>query len=231
MSGPVLAIDTALAQCAVCVLTGGRANVIAEPMTKGHAERLPLMVREGLSEAGVAARDLERVVATTGPGSFTGVRVGLAFARGLGVGTETAVLGLSSLEALAISAGAAAEGEAVAAVIDAKRGEVFLQMFDGETGAALAPPAAVATDAAPGSILREADGRAVRLVGSGTALVAGALREAGAPFVESGVEAIDVRALAEAARGRTPEPGGPRALYVRAPDATPPAPSPFAARG
>jgi len=228
MTGAVLAIETALAQCAVCVLEGGRETVRAEPMAKGHAETLPLMVREALEAAGVAAGDLSRIAVTVGPGSFTGVRVGLAFARGLAVGTPAEAVGISTLEAIARAAGAAAEGEAVAAVVDARRGEAFLQVFDGETGEPLSAPGLFAAEAAARAALEAAEGRALRFAGPAADPVLAAAAALGAPTVRGGPDVIDPAFLARLARSLPAVPGGPRALYVRAPDATPPAPSPFA---
>lgn len=225
---PVLAIDTALARCAVAVVGGGAEHVLAEPMTKGHAERLPLMAREALEGAGVSAGELERVVVAVGPGSFTGVRVGLAFARGLCIGTKAVAVGVTSLEALAGSAGAASAGEAVAALIDARREETFLQVFDGADGAPLGAPEIASVAAAAGRLVSLAGGRPLRLVGSGADLVLPGLVASGIAARRDGPDAIDPLALARIGAARAASPEGPRALYIRAPDATPPAPSPFA---
>ncbi len=226
MTGPILAIDTALAQCAVAVVGQGVRHVIAEPMTKGHAERLPLMAREALQAVGVEAGELARVVVVTGPGSFTGVRVGIAFARGLCIGTAAQAVGVSSLEALAATAGAASEAEATAVVIDARRGEVFFQVF--ENGEELSEPAVATLEAASTRIAALADGRAVRLVGSGADLAAPMLASAGLAAIRSGPNVIDVVALAAHGAALATTPDGPRALYIRSPDATLPPPSPFA---
>ena len=98
-------------------------------MTRGHQERLAPLVREVMAEAGVAFSALDRIVVTVGPGSFTGLRVGLAFAKGLGFALDRPCVGVGSLEALA--AGAGADWPA-AAVIDAGRGNLYLQLFDGD---------------------------------------------------------------------------------------------------
>ena len=82
----VLAIDTALAACSAAVFDTQQGGIIAReslPMLRGHAEALMPLIRRIMDEAGTAFRDLDRVVVTTGPGSFTGLRVGIAAARGI----------------------------------------------------------------------------------------------------------------------------------------------------
>jgi len=81
----LLAIDTALGACSAAILDTNQGGIIASaslPMLRGHAEALMPLIRRVMDEAGTAFRDLDRVVVTTGPGSFTGLRVGIAAARG-----------------------------------------------------------------------------------------------------------------------------------------------------
>lgn len=92
-----LAIDTSMRACAVAVSAEHWAR---EAMQRGQAERLVPMVAEVLGRAGLAFGDLARVVVTVGPGSFTGIRVGLATARGLGLALGVPVLGVSTLDVL-----------------------------------------------------------------------------------------------------------------------------------
>ena len=229
ISGPLLAIDTAIAQCAVAVLDGdGVATVLAEPMTRGHAERLPLMVREALVTANVAAAELARVAAVTGPGSFTGVRVGLSFARGLALASQADAVGVSSLEALAWSAEAPGDDEVVASVLDARRGEVYAQAFDPRTGKALCAPMIAPVDEAARRLADAAGARRLQLIGTGADLLSMHAEETGLNVRRAAPDAIDPVNFARRAIGLPPQPDGPRALYVRGPDATPPAPSPFA---
>jgi tRNA threonylcarbamoyladenosine biosynthesis protein TsaB len=102
----VLAIDTALNACSAAVAAGGAVlSARSEAMARGQAERLAPLVAEVVAAAGVGFGALDRVIVTTGPGSFTGVRVGLAFARSLGVALDRPCLGVSTLEALAFSDG------------------------------------------------------------------------------------------------------------------------------
>jgi tRNA threonylcarbamoyladenosine biosynthesis protein TsaB len=124
----ILAIDTCLEQCSVSLLLpDGQLVEQCEDRTKGHAERLPLMVREILIEAGMAAKNLTKTVVTTGPGSFTGVRVGLAFARGMAIGQSFKLHGMTSFEALALSASDSAGN--IITLIDARRGQIYGQVF------------------------------------------------------------------------------------------------------
>ena len=125
----VLSIDTTLEACQAAVLDGDRVLASAsEPMQRGHQERLAPMVAEVMASAGVEFTALGRVGVTVGPGSFTGVRVGLAFAKGLGLALGIPCIGVGALDALAATAGSSAVGGKLAAAIDARRGQVYLHM-------------------------------------------------------------------------------------------------------
>ena len=119
----VLALDTTLAACSVAVVEDGRVLAArSEPMLRGHQERLAPLVAEAMAEAGVGFAALDRVGVTVGPGSFTGLRVGLAFAKGLSVALSIPCVGVGTLEALAASDARVGGKEGfIAAVIDARR--------------------------------------------------------------------------------------------------------------
>ena len=120
----------------------------SEPMERGHQERLAPLVAEVMAEAGVPFADLEQIGVTIGPGSFTGLRVGLAFAKGLGLALGKPVTGVPTLLALAASTSSFSEFM-TAAVVDARREQVYFQAF--QQGDALHEPEAVsAEDAARG---------------------------------------------------------------------------------
>lgn len=103
----ILAVDTALNACSVAILRSGEVLLSrVEPMAKGQAERLAPMVQEVLAEARIAPSALDRIAVTRGPGAFTGLRIGLAFARGLGVALDRPCVGISTLEVLAHAASA-----------------------------------------------------------------------------------------------------------------------------
>jgi tRNA threonylcarbamoyladenosine biosynthesis protein TsaB len=179
-------------------------------MERGHQERLAPLVRELAEEAGIAFATLDRIGVTVGPGSFTGLRVGLAFAKGMGLALQKPVVGVGTLEALAATAGRGL----VAAAIDARREQVYLQVFrDGE---AASEPEALTGEDALERVRLLGSGRAVTLAGSGARLLADGL-----PGAEvQDLAAADPLAVARLAWA-SEQPARP--LYLRAPDAKLPA--------
>src|SRR5215469_11183202 len=137
----VLAIDTALAACAAAVLDTSDGIVASEtsPMVRGHAEALMPLIARVMKQSGLTFRDLDRIAVTIGPGSFTGVRVGLAAARGFGVATNVPVVGISTLSVYAAPYLAGNGKSPVVAAIDARHDHVFLQVF-GPGGQTLVTP-------------------------------------------------------------------------------------------
>src|SRR5260370_17443784 len=137
----VLAIDTALAACAAAVLETGRGIIAVEslPMVRGHAEALMPLIARVMKQFNCAWRAVDRIAVTTGPGSFTGVRVGLAAARGFAVATGVPVVGVSTLAAYAAPYLAANGKSPVIAAIDARHEHVYLQVF-GPGGQTLVSP-------------------------------------------------------------------------------------------
>ena len=136
----VLALDTCLNACAGAVVRDGRVlSRIVEPMQRGHQERIAPMTAELMAAAKLTFADLDRVAVTVGPGSFTGLRIGLAFAKGLGVALDIPCVGVGVLDAL----GRQAEGRALA-VLDARGGGVHVQAF--EDGVAAGAPATLPVD-------------------------------------------------------------------------------------
>jgi tRNA threonylcarbamoyl adenosine modification protein YeaZ len=136
----LLAIDTAAPRLALAILRDGdRLDTLLEDMATGQAERLFPALDELFARAGVTYADLTRIAVTSGPGSFTGLRIGLSAARGLALALNIPVLGIPSLVALSLSATC----DPVAVLLDAKRGEAYFQTFSGPgipiRGAALLP--------------------------------------------------------------------------------------------
>lgn len=211
----VLIVDTSLGLCTagVFAVEGGEARALglrSEAMAKGHQERLAGLARDAVAEAG-GFDAIERIGVAVGPGSFTGLRVGLAFAQGLGAALGRPVVGISTLDALAASA---EPGSATAALIDARRGQVYARFWRGDEAGG--PAEALSIEAARDRAA--ALGEGVRLIGSGAALIADEV---------PGAVALDLagpspEALARLTAVADPAASPPRPLYLRAPDATPP---------
>ena len=122
----ILAIDTSTASCTAALFDGSRCVARRDELIgRGHSERLVPMISDMLD-----GRRAERILVGAGPGSFTGIRVGIAAAQGLAIGWNCPVLAMSSLALLA--AGAESTGK-VAAAVDGGHGEILVQQFDGET--------------------------------------------------------------------------------------------------
>jgi len=207
----LLVIDTALGACTAAAFEDGRPLAVRfEPMTKGHQERLGGLVRDVMAEAGGGFDSLDRIGVTVGPGSFTGLRVGLAFAQGLGAALDRPVVGISALDALAASLDDAAGP--VAALIDARRGQVYARLFIG-------PDEALSLEEAARRIAEI--GANVALIGNGAAVLAEAFPALKFARIDDRV-APSPEALARLAAAADPAMHLPRPLYLRAPDATPP---------
>lgn len=211
----VLGLDTCLSSCSVAVLDGERVLGFArEVMARGHQERLASMTREVMADAGLSFDRLDRIAVTVGPGSFTGLRVGIAFAKGLALALARPAVGIGTLEALAAEADKDSGG-LVFPAIDARRGQLYLQGF--EHGRALMAPDALTAEAAAARLAELAQGRAFTLVGSGAALLADFAPSARVVAAEG----ADARQVARLAAAR--EPGPLKPLYLRSPDAKLPA--------
>ncbi len=221
----IMALDTALQRCSVAILRDS--DVLADEsvhMERGHAEHLAPMAATALATAGVSIGDLDRVGVVIGPGGFTGVRVALAFARGLGVGTGLPIVGVTSLAALAAGAGCAG---AVAPVVDARRGQVYAALY-GESGEVLAAPFVAEPKEALKMLGVGAGDERVSLVGSGAGLLPGPPSHW--PMATGSTE-IDAKIVARLA-AKAPAPDAPPApLYLRAPDAKPGKPGLFESAG
>src|SRR5215212_4193242 len=164
----VLAIDTALAACSAAVFDAERGEFLATEslaMVRGHAEALLPLVAQVMQEAQTRFVDLHRIAVTTGPGSFTGLRVGISAARAIALATGLPAIGVTTLEAYAAPYLGSGNGR-VAVAIDARHQHVYLQVFAAEGRTLVAPRIASLTEA-----IAAAKGTA-RVIGSGAALVA-----------------------------------------------------------
>ncbi len=208
----ILAVDTALGACSVAVLDGDA--VLAhrfEEMTRGHAEALAPMVAEAMQKAGIAFAALDRLAVTTGPGTFTGQRVGLAFMRGMRVGLKKPLIGITTLEAMA----AATASDRAAAIHDAKRDEAYLLLW--EHGATILAPAVMPFDDA---VARIRGFGPCTLCGTGAVMAAAAL---GDGFTLTDIRQPDALWVARLSMTRPLPDQTPAPLYLRAPDAKLPA--------
>ena len=204
----LLAVETALGACSVAVLDGEK--ILAhrlEEMARGHAEALAPMVEETMRAAGVAFAALDRLAVTTGPGTFTGQRVGLAFMRGLRVALKKPLIGITTLEAMA----AATEVNRAAAIHDAKRDEAYLLLWENQA-MVFAPAVMPFVDA----VARIKSFGPCALAGTGAMAAATAL---GDGFTVTNIRQPDALWVARLAMARPVPDGPPAPLYLRAPDA------------
>jgi tRNA threonylcarbamoyladenosine biosynthesis protein TsaB len=218
----VLAFDTCMAACSVALIRAGEGRVYCRfaPMERGHSESLFPMLKAVMDEAELEFADLTRIAVTRGPGTFTGVRAGIAAARGLALGLGVPVVSATSLEVMALGAlaelGAAECGRGFLIAHDARRGELYLQLFDAQANALTEPTLGSAGDAA------QLAAASSLVAGSGAALVAAQAERAGV-----GVRAVlagllpDAAQLARLAIRRAPSASPVSPLYLRPPDAKP----------
>lgn len=222
----LLALDAATTACSVACWSGGAVIAQAtETAGRRQAEILMPMVQSAMREAGFDYHMLDLIAVTTGPGSFTGVRIGLATARGLALASGLPLTGVTTLQALA-AAPAAHErrGGPILAVLDARRDQLYGQFFD-KNGDPASDPFAASAATIPGRLENIYRGTApLLLVGSGAGLVASALDESGHPYRYSESppfpSAATIAALV-AARGFDPAANTPVApFYLREPGVT-----------
>ncbi|MGG7567030.1 tRNA (adenosine(37)-N6)-threonylcarbamoyltransferase complex dimerization subunit type 1 TsaB [Rhodovulum sp. DZ06] len=227
--GAILALDSSAALCAAAILRGGVVlSARSEPMARGQAERLVPLAQEVAAEAGAAPRDLAAVAVCTGPGNFTGVRIGVAAARGLALALGVPAIGVNRLEALA----ADTPGELVLAALPTRRGEIHAGLF--ETGApvnvAVPVPVAAPVTGAPADVAAalapHLAGRAAAMRGAEAEALAEALSALGAaPF--AAVDPADspapgtIARLAAAALAAGGAPPRAAPVYLRPADAAP----------
>jgi tRNA threonylcarbamoyladenosine biosynthesis protein TsaB len=216
----LLAIDTALAACSAAVFDAEHDGIVASeslPMTRGHAEALIPLVKRVMDQAGVGFTAIDRVAVTTGPGSFTGLRVGLAAARGIALAAGKPAVGLSTLSVFAAPHMATDDSYPVVAAIDARHAHVYLQVFSAGGRTFSAPRLASLREAA--AAVAEAP---ACIVGTAAQQVADALTNGGArPVIVDAQPAPDIawvaRMGAVVPEGQSP----PTPQYLRAADAQP----------
>ena len=216
-----LGIDTALGACSVALLDGDRVVSHAhEQMQRGHAEALAPMAESVMRESGNSFSNLERLAVTTGPGTFTGQRVGLAFARAMALALKIPIVGVTTLDAMAAQALSEENADWAVAVSDARRGEVYLgaRASSGET---LIAASISGHEAAADQVLKTLRiyGDNLALAGTGAELLQSLLGSEGRNLHPANVQQPDAIFVARLGAVLPAPDAPPRPLYLRAPDA------------
>jgi tRNA threonylcarbamoyladenosine biosynthesis protein TsaB len=214
----ILAIDTALDACSAGVLDTGQNKLIAQEslaMKRGHAEALMPLIARVMKQSGVAFSALDRIAATTGPGSFTGLRVGLSAARGIALAAGKPVVGVTTLTAYAAPVVSESGENPIISAIDARHDHVYLQVVSGNGGSLVMPqiaPVAEALDAARFG--------APFLVGNAARILAERWPSDAPPPVKVDPQAApDIAWVAWLGAAVDPDIALARPFYLRAPDA------------
>ena len=216
----ILAIDTALDACAAAVLDTEAGQLIAqesESMKRGHAEALMPLIGRVIKASGIGFANLDRIAVTTGPGSFTGLRVGISAARGIGLAAEKPVVGVTTLAAYAAPVVNQGGEHPVLSAIDARHEHVYLQVVAGSGSPLIWPRVAPVADA-----LEAARFGAPHLVGNAAAILGERWpKDALAPAGIDAQPAPDIAWVGWLGAAVTPGTAPPRPFYLRAPDAKP----------
>lgn len=218
-SNAVLVVDTAMHGCGVAVMHDGDCVADYHDTARGQAEVLVPMIQTGLARAGVGFDDLEAIVVVNGPGTFTGIRIGLSTVRTLAMVLDIPVFGVSSLQALALNAAHAGVAQDFCVLVETKRADFYVQGFDGTGRARDTAQSLMAAEIAPqveeggGVVIGDAVARFLELCPKAAEMVAG-------------FERIDVADLAQvfcdpAQRDLFFAQGG-EPLYLRGPDVSMP---------
>ena len=213
----VLAIDTALESCSAAVLDTANGKVTSEslPMLRGHAEALMPLIGRVMKQADMAFAALDRIAVTTGPGSFTGLRVGLSAARGIGLAANKPVVGLTTLTAYAAPVVSQNAEQPVISAIAARHDHVYFQVVSGSGSALIRPCVAPIEEA-----LDAARFGAPHLVGNAANILAERWpAHALPPFRVDAQSAPDIAWVAWLGAAVTPDTAPARPFYLRAPDA------------
>lgn len=214
----ILAIDTALENCAVALLDTDGSTILAseaQAMSRGHAEALMPMIARVMDQAATDYSALDRIAVTTGPGSFTGLRVGISAARGIGLAANKPVVGVTTLSAFSAVIVATGGDAPILAAIDARHGNVYFQAVSGN-GAMLIRPRVATIDEALGTTRFGAP----HLVGNAAQLLADRWPDdAPQPLSVTADSAPDIAWVAWLGAAATPGKAPAKPFYLKAPDA------------
>ncbi len=217
----ILAIDTALDACAAAVLDTEAGKLIAQEslaMKRGHAEALMPLIGRVIAQSGVGFAGLDRIAVTTGPGSFTGLRVGLSAARGIALAANKPVVGVTTLTAYAAPVVGQNGEQPVVSAIDARHDHVYLQVVSGNGSSLIRPQVAPIEEALGASRFG-----APHLVGNAAQILADRWPpNAPPPFEVDAQAAPDIAWVGWLGAAVSPNTAPARPFYLRAPDAKPP---------
>jgi tRNA threonylcarbamoyl adenosine modification protein YeaZ len=223
----ILAIDTSCGAASAAVVDGLSRQTLARlsrPMAQGHAEALGPIVERVMGEADGGFASIDAIAVGVGPGSFTGIRIGLAMARAIALTLEVPIIGVSTLVAFAAPLLEHPRPGVIVSAIDAKHGGVYFQAFESSGRPLFAARAASLREA-----VRAIGAGPARLAGDGAEAFALEARRAGLVCDASGAAAYpDIVAIARVALASNPGDCPPRPLYVKPPDARPTTGDPIA---
>ena len=215
----VLAIDTALEACSAAIFDSESDAIVAsesQAMTRGHAEALLPLLDGVMAQARLDFFSIDRIAVTVGPGSFTGLRVGIAAARGIALAARKPVVGVTTLAALAAPCIAADPNGPVAAAIDGRHRHVYFELYGMQGRVLLSPRIIPVADA-----VHAAAGASARLVGSGARMMAELWPDpAQLPPIDER-RAPDIAWVARLGAQAQQRDAPPKPLYLRPPDAHP----------
>jgi tRNA threonylcarbamoyladenosine biosynthesis protein TsaB len=216
----ILAIDTALEACAAAVLDTDAGELRAQEqqlMKRGHAEALMPMIARVMQSADLAFTALDRIAVTVGPGSFTGLRVGISAARGLALAAKRPAIGLTTLSAYAAAIIGQSGSVPVISAIDARHDHVYFQIVAGD-GSLLVRPAVAPIDEA----IAASQFGAPHLVGNAARILAERWpKEGPQPVSVDAQPAPDISWVAWLGAAANPDTNPARPFYLKAPDAKP----------
>lgn len=217
----ILAIDTALDACSAAVLDTNANRIVAhesQPMKRGHAEALMPLIARTMKTAAIPFARLDRIAVTTGPGSFTGLRVGLSAARGIALAAHKPVVGVTTLTAFAAPVVSENGKHPIISTIDARHDHVYFQVVGGDGSPLVKPNVAPITEALEASRFG-----APHLVGNAANILADRWpSDAPPPFSVEPLPAPDIAWVAWLGAAVDPQSAPARPYYLRAPDAKPP---------
>jgi tRNA threonylcarbamoyladenosine biosynthesis protein TsaB len=216
----ILALDTALDACAAAVLDTRASKLIAaesQAMKRGHAEALMPLIGRVMKESGLPFAALDRIAVTTGPGSFTGLRVGLSAARGIGLAASKPVVGLTTLSAYAAPVVSESGENPIISAIDARHDQIYFQVVSSNGSSLVRPKIAPITEA-----FEAARFGPPHLVGNAAQILADRWpSDAPPPFKVEALAAPDIIWVAWLGAAVDPATAPPKPFYLRAPDAKP----------